>query len=71
MYKLKKNLTTQKKQKILLHNKEGNTMAVNNQVKKPCIGCIYFKVCGSSTRTQPCNGRMTKSEKKKEDSKNH
>lgn len=35
-------------------------------VKKPCIGCIYFKVCGSTTRTEPCKGRETKSEKKKE-----
>lgn len=35
-----------------------------NQVKKPCNGCIYFKACGSSTRTEPCAGRQTKSEKK-------
>lgn len=42
---------------------------MTQSVKKPCIGCIYFKVCGSTTRTQPCDGRMTKSEKKKEDSK--
>ena len=33
---------------------------------KPCINCIYFKACGSTTRTMPCKGRMTKSEKKRE-----
>jgi hypothetical protein len=34
--------------------------------KHPCINCIYFKACGETTRTMPCKGRMTKSEKKKE-----
>lgn len=28
----------------------------------PCIGCVYYKVCGESTRTAPCYGRMTKRE---------
>ena len=37
-----------------------------NQPIHPCINCIYFKACGETTRTMPCNGRMTKSEKKKE-----
>lgn len=36
------------------------------QPKHPCINCIYFKTCGETTRTMPCNGRKTKSEKKKE-----
>ncbi len=36
----------------------------------PCIGCVYFTACGETSRTAPCEGRMTKSEKKKEDSKN-
>jgi hypothetical protein len=36
------------------------------QPKHPCINCIYFKACGETTRTMPCKGRMTKSEKKKE-----
>ena len=31
-----------------------------------CINCIYFKTCGSSTRTEKCNGRTTKTDKKKE-----
>lgn len=35
-------------------------------VKNPCKGCIYYKVCGSYTRTMPCEGRITKSQKKKE-----
>ena len=35
------------------------------QVQKPCIGCVYFNVCGETTRTEPCNGRLTESERKK------
>lgn len=31
----------------------------------PCIGCVYFKACGETNRTMPCEGRMTKSQKKK------
>jgi len=34
-------------------------------VKKPCMGCVYFKACGETTRTAPCKGRTTKSEQKK------
>lgn len=34
--------------------------------KYPCINCIYFKTCGSSTRTEKCDGRITKTDKKKE-----
>ena len=34
--------------------------------KRPCINCVYFKVCGSTTRTEPCKGRQTKSERKRE-----
>lgn len=33
--------------------------------KRPCIGCIYFEACGDTNRTMPCDGRVTKSEKKK------
>ena len=36
------------------------------QPKHPCINCIYFKVCGEPSRTEPCDGRMTEREKKKE-----
>lgn len=35
-------------------------------VQYPCRGCVYYKVCGSSTRTMFCNGRKTKSELRKE-----
>ena len=38
----------------------------NKPVKYPCRGCVYFNVCGKNTRTEPCNGRKTKSGKKKE-----
>ena len=31
--------------------------------KKPCIGCKYFKVCGNTNRTRPCEGRETKTKK--------
>ena len=34
-------------------------------VKKPCISCVYFATCGNTTRTEPCKGRETKSEKKR------
>ncbi len=37
------------------------------QPKKPCQCCIYFKVCGDTMRTEPCTGRKTKSDKKRED----
>lgn len=39
-------------------------------VKNPCISCIYFKVCGSNTRTEKCDGRKTKSQKKLEEKRN-
>lgn len=38
--------------------------------KHPCIGCIYFAQCGSTTRTEKCYGRVTKSEKAKEENEN-
>lgn len=42
---------------------------VKNMPQKPCIGCIYFAACGDTARTAPCNGRMTKSEKKRSEKK--
>ena len=39
---------------------------MNKTVKYPCINCIYFDVCGNTNRIEPCQGRMTKSEKKGE-----
>lgn len=35
-------------------------------MKYPCRNCIYFKTCGDNMRTVECNGRTTKSEKKRE-----
>ena len=32
------------------------------EVQKPCINCVYYAQCGSTTRTAPCDGRKTKSE---------
>ena len=39
---------------------------MNKSIKHPCIGCIYFKVCGKTNRRELCAGRMTKTDKKKE-----
>lgn len=36
------------------------------EVKFPCRNCIYFKACGESIRTYPCEGRKTEKEKKQE-----
>lgn len=36
-------------------------------VKKPCIGCVYFKACGNTNRTKLCKGRKNKIREKKED----
>lgn len=37
----------------------------NKNVKRPCIGCKYFKACGNTNRTAPCEGRdINKTEKK-------
>lgn len=33
--------------------------------KHPCIGCVYYIACGETNRTMPCNGRVTKSERKR------
>ena len=39
---------------------------MNKERLKPCLSCIYYKLCGESTRTQFCAGRKTKKEIKKE-----
>lgn len=38
---------------------------MNASVKHPCVGCVYFKQCGNTNRTQPCEGRQTKTQQKK------
>ena len=40
-------------------------MAKKN-VTHPCVNCVYFKACGDTTRTRPCDGRKTKLDKKRE-----
>jgi len=35
-------------------------------VQYPCRNCVYFKACGDNMRTMPCEGRMTKTDLKKE-----
>lgn len=36
------------------------------QVQYPCRNCVYYKTCGESMRTAPCDGRKTKRELRKE-----
>ena len=43
--------------------KFGRNKEENEKVKKPCIGCVYYDACGSNTRTEPCEGRITKRER--------
>lgn len=38
-------------------------------VKYPCRNCIYFNTCGNNSRTNPCKGRTTKSEREKKNDK--
>ena len=42
-------------------------MQKSKMPKHPCQGCVYYKSCGESTRTEPCYGRMTKREKRAKD----
>ena len=37
------------------------------QPKYPCRNCIYYNACGDKSRTMPCEGRKTKSQKRKGD----
>lgn len=37
---------------------------ITHPPKYPCRNCIYFKVCGSTNRTRPCEGRETRGGKK-------
>lgn len=36
---------------------------ITHPPKYPCRNCIYFKVCGNTNRTRPCEGRETKTKK--------
>jgi hypothetical protein len=55
--------------KLVGLNFKGEITMEQKKVKKPCISCVYFDVCGSSTRTETCKGRKTKTEQKAERSK--
>ena len=39
-------------------------MSKNKNVIHPCRSCVYFNVCGDNMREMPCDGRITKSERK-------
>lgn len=41
-------------------------MADVRQVQYPCRGCVYFDSCGHHMRTEPCEGRKTRRERKKD-----
>ena len=43
---------------IVLRN--GEFEIVDEPVKYPCRGCIYFDACGHHNRTEPCDGRKTR-----------
>ena len=43
--------------------RSGEFEIVDELVKYPCRGCIYFDACGHHNRTEPCDCRKTKSEK--------
>lgn len=47
---------------ICIQKQENNTkgvyeMQTKKDVKYPCVNCKYFKACGNTNRTEPCNGR--------------
>ncbi len=44
-------------------------MKMKNDVKHPCVNCVYFKTCGNTNRTMPCDGRQTKTERNKRNEK--
>ena len=37
----------------------------SGSVKHPCVGCVYYAACGNSGRTAPCEGRVTRSVRRK------
>ena len=45
--------------------RSGEFEIVEETVKYPCRGCIYFDACGHHNRTEPCDGRKTKQDQKK------
>ena len=45
-------------------------MSGSADVKRPCVGCVYYDACGNTGRTAPCEGRVTKSDRRRNDGKN-
>ena len=39
---------------------------MGKKVRYPCRNCVYFDACGDTNRTEFCEGRKTKFEKKVE-----
>ena len=37
---------------------------LGKQLERVCENCVYFSACGDSTRTEKCDGRKTKTERK-------
>lgn len=42
-----------------------STLNLKHKVRYPCRNCVYFDVCGLYLRTEPCRGRVTKRQQKK------
>ena len=38
---------------------------MNENIKYPCRNCSYYNACGDFDRTEPCKGRQTKTEQKR------
>ena len=58
---------TEKEERGNVVQKSIQNVDKRKQVKKPCIRCVYYDACGCNTRTEPCEGRMTKRERKYEE----
>lgn len=39
---------------------------MNENIKYPCRNCSYYNACGDFDRTEPCKGRVVKTETKKD-----
>ena len=51
--------------KLVISLLEKGLAMADTTVKYPCRGCIYFDACGHHNRTEPCDGRKTKQDQKK------
>lgn len=46
-----------------------NNVTINKNVVHPCQGCVYFKECGNTNRTEYCAGRVTSTKRKQGDTR--